>query len=83
MHSNYIYSTRKTLLSFIVISQKFELKLISAKFLLPIIYRNELSIALGLHLLHGIHRTHILRASPLSYLTNLGTIILIDACVCT
>ena len=38
---------RNTLLSFIVISQKFELKLINAKFFLPMISRNELSITLS------------------------------------
>ena len=36
--------SRNTLLPFIVISQKFKLKLISAKFLLSMISRNELSL---------------------------------------
>ena len=39
--------SRNTLLSYIVVSQKFKLKLISAKFLLPMISRNELSITLS------------------------------------
>ena len=33
--------------NYIVVSQKFKLKLISAKFLLPMIFRNELSITLS------------------------------------
>ena len=41
MHCNEI--SRNTL-SYIVVSQKFKLKLISVKFLLPMISRNELSI---------------------------------------
>ena len=40
-----------TLLSYIFVAQKIKLKLISAKFLLPMISRNELSITL--YLLYG------------------------------
>ena len=36
------------LLSYIVVSQKFKLKIIGAKFLLPMISRNELSVTLSL-----------------------------------
>ena len=39
--------SRNTLVSYIVVSQKFELKLISAKFILPMISRNELAITLS------------------------------------
>ena len=52
--NNFIYSkctaskfSRNTLLSYIVVSQKFKLKLIIAKFLLPMISRNELFITLS------------------------------------
>ena len=45
MHS--IKFSRNTLLSYIVVSQTFKLKLINANFLLPMISHNELSITLS------------------------------------
>ena len=52
--------SRNTLLSYIVFSQKFKLKLISAKFLLPMIFRNELSITLStLWIFEAVNKVYI------------------------
>ena len=45
MHCNKF--SRNTLLSYIFVSQKFKLIVINAKFLLPMIFRNEPSITLS------------------------------------